>query len=141
MYLWRSCIRQSQLIYPDFVQGLLNFQHQWTNCRSTSLWHHFPYEIHKICSMVVKTVKHKNETLNIKEARFLFIFLVDPGLHVKADSMYTILGHFVLVIKWHLGLKGGKCGCCIHVNKWRSWVQSALHAIWLYVQSGSDDIF
>ena len=49
--------------------------------------------------MVVKTVKHKNETLNIKEARFLFIFLVDHGLHVKADSMYTILGHFVLVIK------------------------------------------
>ena len=34
--------------------------------------------------------------------------------------------------------KGGKCGCFILINKLHSRVQSALHAIWLYVQFGSD---
>ena len=27
--------------------------------------------------------------------------------------------------------KGGKCGCFILINKLHSWVQSALHAIWV----------
>ena len=26
--------------------------------------------------------------------------LVDPGLYIKADSMYAIFGRFVLVIEW-----------------------------------------
>ena len=36
-------------------------------------------------------------------------------------------------------IKGGKCGCFILINKWHSWVQSVLHEIQLYVQSGSND--
>ena len=37
--------------------------------------------------------------------------------------------------------KGGKCGYFILINEWRSWVQSALHAIQLYVQSRSNISF
>ena len=33
---------------------------------------------------------------------------------------------------------GGKYGSFVLINKWCSWVQSALHAIQLYVQSGSN---
>ena len=29
---------------------------------------------------------------------------------------------------------GGKCGCFVLINKWRSWIQSTLCVIWLYVQ-------
>ena len=32
--------------------------------------------------------------------------------------------------------KGGKCGCFVLINKWHSWVQSALCTIQIYVQSG-----
>ena len=35
--------------------------------------------------------------------------------------------------------KEGKYGCFVLINKWCSWVQSALGAIQLYVQSGSDE--
>ena len=28
--------------------------------------------------------------------------------------------------------KGGKCRCFVLTNKWRSWVQSALHAMWVW---------
>ena len=37
------------------------------------------------------------------------------------------------------GFTKGNCGCFILINKWRSWVQSPLCAIWLYVQIGSDN--
>ena len=36
------------------------------------------------------------------------------------------------------GFTEGKCGCFLLINKWHSRVQSTLHAIRLYVQSGSD---
>ena len=36
--------------------------------------------------------------------------------------------------------KRGKCGCFILIDKWCCWAQSALHAIWLNVQSGSDNL-
>ena len=36
--------------------------------------------------------------------------------------------------------KGGRCGCFILINKWCTWVQSALLGIWLYVQLGSKNI-
>ena len=37
-----------------------------------------------------------------------------------------------MVLQW------GKCGSFVLINKWCSWVQSALHGIRLYVQSGSN---
>ena len=37
--------------------------------------------------------------------------------------------------------KGGKCGCCVLINKRCSRVQSTLHAIRLCVQSGSNQFY
>ena len=35
-------------------------------------------------------------------------------------------------------LQTGKCGCFVLINKWCSWVESALHTILLYMQSVSN---
>ena len=37
------------------------------------------------------------------------------------------------------GFTKGVSGCFVLINKWRSWEQSALCGIQLYVQSGSDE--
>ena len=37
-------------------------------------------------------------------------------------------------------LQRGKCGYFVLINKWHSWVQSALCGIWLYMQYGSNEL-
>ena len=39
------------------------------------------------------------------------------------------------------GFTKGVSGCYVLINKWHSWVKSAIHGIQLYVQSAFDETF
>ena len=58
------------------------------------------------------------------------------GFYIALCVKYVLYGQ-IKYVAWFC--KGGKCGCFILINKWHSWVQSALPAIQLYLQSGSDN--
>ena len=72
-------------------------------------------------------------------ANFVWSQIVHKGgFHIQLYVKYVLYG-LIKYVAWFS--KGGKCGCFVIINKWRFWVQSTLHPIWLYMQSRSDANF
>ena len=62
----------------------------------------------KVLALLCSTVFWSKliEDQNMKTKVRMTYDLIDPGLYIKADSMYTIFVHFVLVIKLRGFIKG-----------------------------------
>ena len=72
-------------------------------------------------------------------ANFVWSQIVHKGgFHIQLYVKYVLYG-LIKYVAWFS--KGGKCGCFVIINKWRFWVQSTLHPIWLYMQYRSDANF
>ena len=83
--------------------------------------------------------KDKNELLDLWIINLLGICIGRPWIvhtsrfHILMYVKYVLNGWINYVMCFY---KGGKCGCFILINKWCSWVQSALHAVQLFCNLG-----